>query len=326
MARSRPNARELLVRYDAAKEHFRKEYYPWVHDNSPYFTDHGIGHVESVMTSASTLLAPGKDLDEFAVFLLLSAILFHDVGMVIKRSGHADASTIAAIIDPIRKIVLPDVQSQRFVTEIVKAHSGQNPGLEAPRFTEETTLGSKNYLVPTRALAGVLRFADEVSENKTRISQEILPLVPPENAPYWHYADVIQSSRPDPSRRRVVMSLEMEAESAVTRYVCPKECAHLADENGTISLIEYIVFRLEKANQERVYCSSAISRFCLIDEIEVHFTLTIAGSRVPAYDDYIVALRDGGLSSAGQYRTIPLFDEFFQENPRFTPTAIAGVI
>ena len=87
---------ELWHKYKATKGNLAKEYYPWVQSKLPYYTDHGERHISSIIRIANELLRPilrGRLRNNFTgvdIFLLLSSIIWHDVGMVDKRSGHAE--------------------------------------------------------------------------------------------------------------------------------------------------------------------------------------------------------------------------------------------
>src|ERR1700722_2075096 len=85
-ARKDPDAEDFYARYTAMKAYLSRAYYPWIQVNCPYFTDHGLLHVLSVLQAASQLLGPqvtnkkGSELSTLDLFLVLSSILWHDVG------------------------------------------------------------------------------------------------------------------------------------------------------------------------------------------------------------------------------------------------------
>lgn len=92
------DAERLWNRYKSVKDYLSDNYYRWVLNECPYFTDHGEQHIESVIQAASALVQPhlGQDqsvLSPLDIFLILSGVLWYDVGNVYGRSGHADKVT-----------------------------------------------------------------------------------------------------------------------------------------------------------------------------------------------------------------------------------------
>ncbi len=167
-------AKDLWPRYQTMKSYLDDSYYRFIQSNCPWYTDHGERHINSVIETASRLLArqlearkkDDEALSSLDLFLVLSAILWHDVGNVIKRSGHAEQ--IPEMVEKI-KIVFPNVVVRRVAEEIARAHSGKE-GLRIPRSHETCPVEHKSITVYPLSMAAVVRFADEVSENQTRIS------------------------------------------------------------------------------------------------------------------------------------------------------------
>ena len=251
------DANDFWNKFSVMKEYLEHEYYPWVQSACPYYTDHGKVHVESVIQSTSLLLSEhlslGKtNLSSLDIFLMLSAILWHDVGMVFGRSGHAEK--VVQVTDKIKEICLSDLAIYKIVTTIVKSHSGTE-GLNVPSREEDCT--TPNHQVCTvypKALAALIRFADEISENRNRISTTLLPSVPEDQKIFWEYANCVTAARPDPARHRVILTLSIPYDKAIQEYKC-KEFQDLQDKIGKISLIEYLIRRIEKMNNERAYCA-----------------------------------------------------------------------
>src|SRR6185436_10614144 len=96
-SRARPgsDAEDFHARFINMKTYLTSNYYPWIQANCPFFTDHGELHIHSVIQTASQLLAPllanreKSELTDLDLFLILASILWHDVGNVYGRSGHA---------------------------------------------------------------------------------------------------------------------------------------------------------------------------------------------------------------------------------------------
>jgi len=171
-------AKHLWHNYELVKGYLSKEYYRWVQINCPYYTDHGEQHIQSVIRAASMLLGRYRadhHLPPLDIFLLLSAILWHDVGNVFERSKHAEI--IAPMTEEIKNIGFSDPSVQRMVVEIAGAHTRRD-GLTGPRSSADCVLLSDATLTTNpQELAAILRFADEVSENRARVSEKMIPQV-----------------------------------------------------------------------------------------------------------------------------------------------------
>jgi hypothetical protein len=132
-------AQDLWHRYKAVKSYLEKEYYPWIQASSPFLTDHGDQHIRSVLRSASLLLSEHVgnmrgDLKFLDIYLILSGILWHDIGNVYGRTKHAERVT--ELTKKVAELAFPDPAIQRFVEEISKAHSGDE-GLQRVRLDED---------------------------------------------------------------------------------------------------------------------------------------------------------------------------------------------
>lgn len=236
--------------------------------------------------------------------------------MVYERSGHAEK--VAEITKKIKE-VFPGILIQRLVGEISRAHSGDE-GLNIPRAEESYATGNNTYKVYPRALAAVVRLADEVSENHSRISHALVDDVPAGSKVYWEYANCIAASYPDPTRGRIIVQVEIQHDKVGTKM----ECKDFLDRTRGVPempLIEYTLCRLEKMNNERAYCSRFFTRYADLRSVEAAFTLLRGTERVPGYDELTVVFGDLGLSS-GDYPKISIVEGFFRANPAWTPERI----
>jgi len=317
------NVRSLWAKYITMKDYLATQYYPWIQANCPYFTDHGQLHIESTIETASQILLPSpKNLEKLHAldfYLLLCAIIWHDAGNVYNRSSHA--MQVSQMVQEINKEIFYSPTILRLVTELVKAHKGED-GLEVPSREQDCVIGTKTCTVYPRALAAVLRFADEISENRSRISPALLTegKVPKENKIYWEYANCVVGSRADPLRERIVVTVEIEADRATEKYPCPEECMRYSGRDGSISLIEYAISRLQKMNNERAYCAREFGMYTSIREIEVRLMLTHRGERVKEYTNEFV-VHDSGLHDY-TYPKIEFFGDFFKHHPHWNPNKI----
>ncbi len=333
-ARKDSDADDFYARYIAMNRYLATEYYPWIQAQCPYYTDHGQLHIASVMQSASQLLGGhlvnrrNSELTTLDLFLIMSSVLWHDVGNVYGRSRHAQR--VAEMTAKIKELGFPNPNIQRLVAEIAIAHSGDD-GLNKARQKEDVSTSNRQYTVYPSALAAVVRFADEVSENQARISHALKENVPIGNRIYWEYAACVAASIPDPARQSVRISVNVPHDAAPREYAitpdtadsCQREFA-VRTGKPSITLIEYIICRLEKMNNERAYCAPRFNRYSEIRELEIVLTLTNSNQRVHGYHDVFV-LGDGGFRQT-EYPAIRVFDGFFAGHERWKPEALMEVV
>lgn len=321
-AKNNKDASDLWHRYKTMKSYLEKEYYPWVQANCPFFTDHGKQHIQSVIEVAGLLLnkhlsCNGKsELSSLDLFLILSGILWHDVGNVYGRSGHA--GHVAEMTEKIKTLGFPNPEIHRLVVEISRAHAGKE-GLNIPRPEADCAISSQIYTIYPRALAAIVRFADEISENQSRISHALLPDVPNSSRIYWEYAKCISASRPDLARERVIVTITMQHDKVTAQFTCP-DFRDRVNDTGQMSLIEYVLCRLEKMNNERAYCAPEFRKYVSVREIAARFTIFRGADRLEEYD-LEVAFGDFGLHQPS-YPNISLCDEFFDRNPSWKPASL----
>ena len=277
-------AQELWEFYAVARTHLKRHYYPWVQATCPYFTDHGSAHIRSVGNTVALLLQePSETLDPFELFILLMSVLWHDVGMVLGRTNHAEKAF--QVEEKLRSIIFFHPKVGHLVESIVKAHTGTDTLGSLPH--EDNCMGlSMQHVVKTRALAALLRFADEISETCARVEPGLLPRVPKKNLIFWHYALSVVSSMPELKRRRVVIEVVVDHDLATTRFECAgfgtkPTCADCSS-SPEVLLNRYILCRLEKVVNEQLYCCPAFSNYVRIQEVEARLALREGTKRIPA--------------------------------------------
>lgn len=319
-AKPKCNACTFSSTYLAMKKYLAKDYYPWVQAECPWYTDHGQKHIESVLHTCEHLLSATAD-DELTcldVFLLLSAIIWHDVGLLAGRSNHAGNAQI--FIDKVRDFCFADSAIYRIVAAIVKAHSGNEGWLSPTQSEIMQPCSHQTCTVYPKSLAALLRFADEVSESRTRIQPSLLPRVPSEQRIYWEYANSIMASIPEPNRKRLFLAIDLQRSDAMKRWPCPPDVLSHADAAGTIALIEYVVCRLEKMNNERAMCFPYLARYADVMTIDVRMRV-FEGMENLVEQEFI--LGGGGLGDK-TYPAIGIFDHFFKAYPQLKPESLEG--
>lgn len=177
--------KNLWAKYQLAKDALPQEILTWIPTSEPNLTDHGILHIDNVIENAARLLnldpavdfSPASDKNPFdgldikpvEAFVLGMALLFHDTGNVLGRSGHADrAATIFA------KITRGHFQNSevRLIGAIMAAHSGtaKNGSSDTISDLPEAPDYFCREPIRMRRLAALVRFADELAEGPQRTS------------------------------------------------------------------------------------------------------------------------------------------------------------
>jgi hypothetical protein len=220
------------------------------------------------------------------------------------------------ITEEVKKLAFPSSHVHRLVNEISRAHSGRN-GLEPLPRQEYCTPFNKSCETHPRAIAALVRFADEISETRARISEQMLHTVPTASRIYWEYANCISASVPEPENRRIVVNVDVQKDAASRLFPCNDLPARTVP-NEQIALIEYVLFRLEKINNERAYCAPEFQDYARVDEIQVHFTMLQGTERLQEFYREI-RLGNSGLQSELSYPDIRIVDAFFQHHPDWSP-------
>lgn len=309
-----------VANYFAMKTHLEAHYYPWIHDKHPWFTDHGQRHIESVKHAVDRLLFDdsARRLSFLDIYLLLVSVIWHDVGMLSERSNHSIEAQ--KYINKVKEFCFANQAIERIVSQIVRAHSGKQGWSFLNTSEIISSCAKKTYEVYPRSLAALLRFADEVSENCTRITTTLIDQVPPENQIYWYYAKSIVGSLPEPKRQRHTLAIELEKSDATRTFNCPEEYHHRADSEGNITLIQYIICRIEKMNNERAHCYPHMNLLADIQKISVRLLIKDGDTQVinETFD-----FGDKGLST-DTYPNIDLYTEMLRKCTFLSPSSMGG--
>lgn len=312
----------LYDRYRSTKSYLESEYYEWVGDTLPYYTDHGKTHIDSVIDQAGLLLENDLEnpmegeLDILDIYVLLSSIIWHDVGMVQGRSDHE--GKLVEVSEEVRDIAFPEPGIRGLIDKCVKGHTGEK-ALAIPPTNNPYSMGAKSFEPDGRALSAILRFADELSESEARVSNAtaVFDQVPDDQKIFWAYAKSIKGVAPRPNREHVVVNIELSEEEAKKEYIAPEKFATRAgrepipDGGIKLPLIEYIIFRLEKMNNERAYCNPEFRPYVTMREVDVRITIT--DEDLNPVTEVNEVLRDAGLSAENSMRKISIYDEFFEK-------------
>jgi len=285
-----PNGSDYIARFQAIESYLNENIHPSVTPvasllDGVYLTGHGILHIRTVMTRVSDLLdssAP-HGLSCYELYLLLAAIHVHDVGNIQGRKDHESAAADA--VNKYDILFGTDDVEKRLIFRIADAHTGRR-GNDKDKISklQETDHVLGNTVHP-RYLAALLRFADELADDRSRTSKTELDsgAIPKESEIFHRYAYALHSVVV--SGNTVRLSFDMTSEEAGKTF----------QRNGSqIYLLDEIYDRMIKMHCERIYCMRFLRPTISIDRIDV--SIAVFG---PRYIDDPLATINFRMEEAG---------------------------
>lgn len=276
---------ELYHIYFATKFILQKHYYPFIKDANPYFTDHGIGHINRILNRLYSLLedhlkinpettpypnasareAKGsKLLNAYELYLLLCSVLWHDMGNLYGRIDHEKKINI--FFDKAKNF-LHDENSSEWILKIAEAHSGTKT-IDKIDFEIKHDRGLAYF---PRFLAALLRFSDELDEDKERIGGRLYGSVPSEQEIFWFFCKSNDSihleDEGDFKIRKIVIESKIVKSDLFRKF--KKKKNEVVEE---VIGIEEFCKRIDKINEERKYCSQYVNKahyFKMPEKIEL---------------------------------------------------------
>ena len=224
-------------------------------------TDHGPEHISTVIARASQLSNCGKcNLTDYEVFLLLAAIHLHDVGNIHGRAGHQlKAGDVAEWLG---SSVSRDAIVRRTIVQIAAAHTAGESGDKDTIRRLQPVLHILNNRVRPRLLAAILRFADEIADDRARASRYLLETggIPTSSEVFHAFAYALHSVVIDHNSREIELHFEIELDQALRM---------LGKQDGRVFLLDEILARSAKLHRERVYAMLFLRDSISIDAIRV---------------------------------------------------------
>ena len=224
-------------------------------------TDHGPAHIQTVIARASRLAASARcDLSDYEIFLLLAAIHLHDVGNMHGRAGHQlKAADVAVWLGP---SIGRDAIVRRQIVQIASAHTaGDSP--------DKDTIGKLqpevhilNRPIRPRLLAAILRFADELADDRSRASRYMHETrsLPASSEVFHAFAYALHSVVVDHEAREVQLHFDIERDSALRK---------MGKKDTEVFLLDEILSRSAKLHRERAYAMLYMRDFIPIEAIRV---------------------------------------------------------
>jgi len=207
-------------RFSRIEEYLNNEVHPHVNAGAMlhadgYLTDHGPNHVAKVIKHA-TELAKSKesDLTPYEVYMLLTAIHFHDVGNIFGREGHAVSAE--RVMEGLASYFVYETTEKRYIKNIAEAHGGKINGSKDTIGLLPPSDEALNQTVRMQHMAAILRLADELSDDRSRAARFMLDSgqLPPESEVHHRYANSLHTVLVDADHKEIKMKFEMSLDIA----------------------------------------------------------------------------------------------------------------
>jgi hypothetical protein len=285
-----PNlSKNYFTQYQQMVNVLRTDYYPNIgtglaaNSSEPgFYTAHDGQHFDEVVLHAGILVKadvllvaettnPGPtELNAYELYLLLAAIRIHDVGNMYGRDGHE--KKCFQILQQLGAAAGLDTTEKKIIARIAQAHGGKTSSGSKDTIEQlDISTRSGNVVYRPRLLAGIVRIADEICENRRRAANVLLQerKLPPHSEIYHLYAASIVSNSWSVSDR----ALHLKFEAKLCDIEKPWGCeARRIDETTVVKevyLMDEIFSRLEKMDRERRYCNMYTREMFTIDAIKV---------------------------------------------------------
>lgn len=303
-------------RYKAMLSSLRLHVYPNINaglsclSKSPgFYTDHGERHFDEVVRYAgflldNTFVQPDSSLRPYELYLLLCAIRVHDAGNIDGRDDHDKRAF--SILQEYGGDIQKDAPEHRLIGDIAQAHGGRtindNDKDTIGALIDETVVGAVD--VRPQMVAAIVRFADEICENRSRASTHHINQnnLPSESKLFQLYANSIAGAKPDRKNKSFKLRFGFDVALFVDKHPAPR------DEAGNQKqkyLIDDVWERIDKLNHERVYCNRFLLPQMQTDRLEITMgfskTISVAGTNQQVVcDSRSLTIRDKGYPSVPQ--------------------------
>lgn len=306
-------------KYITAKKIFRDSYYNEIEQSAnasendgTVYTKHGIPHVRSLIHIAEKMIINSSDsktvrINGYESFLLLMSILLHDLGMFYGRKEHE--KMCLKIINKHYKEIGITRDEALTIARISESHSGKdsegNPDDTLSQLSAMQNASDTSVYFREKMLAAILRFADELSDNDSRAYDfvEKSPHVNDYSKICHAYCKAIASVKVSSLDQSISIDYSLSVDSIKKQYKIGNE---------SIYLIDFIMQRIEKMEQERAYCTRHFSDIAYLANIKAHF-------RVYSLDSFdFETERFTGVMSLGEKQGYPSKSILSEAYPDFT--------
>jgi hypothetical protein len=185
------------------------EYTRWT-AGFPEGNDHGPGHIKRVLEKLGQLVGPdcvNKGLiGGHELYLAVMAVLYHDIGIMRKRSDHASVS--AVLVGDEHNDYLINKYDREIIRQAVVSHSSDRDiSVETKRNAPDVVIGA--HLVRPALIAALVRLADELDEDYRRADPVLQKRadIPESSHFYWEFCRRISGIRPDRPKHEIQIDI-----------------------------------------------------------------------------------------------------------------------
>lgn len=246
---------DAYASYSAIKVYLEKNIYKNVelgaalqHDG--LLNGHGERHVNDVIAHITRLLDGNfESLNIYETYILLLATLLHDIGNIKGRLNHE--KKISEVINKCNDFARLDTPIKHNIQCVASSHGGRTETGNKDTLSQiprKDQLGGE--IIRPRAIAAVLRFADELADNSSRANMEMENegLIPSHNRIFHIYSKCLQPVRI--TGTSIAFDYSMSRSIALEKF--PIKNAN--GRTGKRYLFDEIIARLCKSFYEMEYC------------------------------------------------------------------------
>jgi hypothetical protein len=247
---------------------------------SGIYTAHDSDHFDEVIVQAGELLGAQELIDgsevsrsrsvlnAYELYILLVAIRVHDVGNIFGRERHE--KKCFEILNAVGSTAGTHSPEKKIIAKIAEAHGGlTSSGSKDTIGALDIVSAGANVTYRPRLLAGVVRIADEICENRRRASNVLLntSTLPKHSEIYHAYAKSIQSNYWSPVDRAFRLQFWIPLSDVEKAWGCENRARPGESAKTEVYLLDEIFTRLEKMDRERRYCNMHTRDVFTIDSI-----------------------------------------------------------
>jgi hypothetical protein len=214
----------------------------------PGLSDHGPDHIADVMKQVLAIISSDEKTHELSaldLYILLLAVLFHDVGNLFGRTEHNQK--IAEAYDFARGVHANVRREKSLVLRAAQAHTGRSSVGDTNTLIE---LNDKEHfdgeIIKLQSIAAILRFADELAEGPQRTTEFFRTNVGYKDSQVWHQYASCTNIAVDRGNGRICLTYEIE----LKEY---RSSNNDIDRPQLLELLTKIRSRISKLDQERRY-------------------------------------------------------------------------
>lgn len=207
----------------------------------------------------------------------MCAALWHDIGNLYGREGHSDKIHKYFLK---AKGFLHDENSAHWIENIGRAHSGKNA---IDRHIERETFNMEVFSYHPKFLASLLRIADELDEDRRRISEKIINLPEESQQVYWFFCNCndsikVEKDSDDERKSKIVIEGKMNKSELFRKYM---------KGNLEVTEINEYIYRIDKIRNELMDCNKYLKpyRFRAPDQLELRLRIVEGDRTVMPIDE-----------------------------------------